>query len=136
MVRLPHKFCSALPKFGNPSFDLLPLGFTLGLLSNDEVIEVNQDPLGQQASRVAQDATAKTEVWAKHMEDGPRAVGLFNRSEQPANVTATWLALQLEGTKTLRDLWRQKNLGIFTNEFTAIVPAHGVALIHLQANQR
>lgn len=110
--------------------------FTLGLLSNDEVLEVNQDPLGQQAARVAQDATAKTEVWAKRMEDGSHAVGLFNRSEQPANVTATWLALQLKGAQTVRDLWRQKNLGVFTNAFSATVPAHGVALIRLQKNQR
>jgi alpha-L-fucosidase len=53
--------------------------FTLGLLSNDEVLEVNQDPLGQQAARVAQDNKAQTEVWAKRMEDGSRAVGLFSR---------------------------------------------------------
>jgi len=107
--------------------------FALGLLTNDEVMEVNQDPLGQQASRVTQDAAAKTEVWAKRMEDGSHAVGLFNRSEQPANVTASWVVLHLEGAQNVRDLWRQKKLGVFTNEFTATVPAHGVDLILVQA---
>ena len=106
--------------------------FTLGLLTNDEVIEVNQDPLGQQASRVAQDEKAQTEVWARRMEDGSRAVGLFNRSEQPASVTAPWNALQIQGAQTVRDLWRQNNLGIFTNEFSAAVPAHGVQLIRVR----
>ncbi|MEI8290425.1 MAG: putative Ig domain-containing protein [Verrucomicrobiota bacterium] len=106
--------------------------FTFGLLTNDEVIEVNQDPLGQQASRVAQDAKAQTEVWAKRMEDGSRAVGLFNRSGQPASVTVTWSALQLSDPQTVRDLWRQKNLGVLTNEFSAIIPAHGVELIRVQ----
>jgi alpha-L-fucosidase len=105
--------------------------FTLGLLTNDEVIEVNQDPLGQQASRIAQDATAQTEVWAKRMADGSRAVGLFNRSGQPAKVTATWGSLQLSSAQVVRDVWRQKNLGVFTNEFSATIPAHGVELIRV-----
>jgi alpha-galactosidase len=58
---------------------------------------------------------------------------LFNRSEQLASVTVTWSSLQLQGAQTVRDLWRLKNLGIFTNEFTATVPAHGVELIRVQA---
>jgi alpha-galactosidase len=66
------------------------------------------------------------------MEDGSRAVGLFNRSEQPARVTVKWSALQVQGPQTVRNLWRQKNLGVFTNEFTATVPAHGVELIQAQ----
>ena len=107
--------------------------FTLGLLTNDEIIEVNQDPLGQPASRVAQEATMKTEVWSKRMEDGSHTAGLFNRSEQPTHVSVTWSSLHLSGVQTVRDLWRQKNLGGFTNEFTATVPAHGVELIRIQA---
>ncbi len=51
--------------------------FTLNLLTNDEVLEVNQDPLGKQARRVTQ--ADNLEVWAKEMEDGSLAVGLFNR---------------------------------------------------------
>ena len=52
--------------------------FTLSLLTNDEVLEVSQDPLGRQASPIRQ--TAGLEVWAKEMEDGSKAVGLFNRN--------------------------------------------------------
>ena len=52
--------------------------FTLSLLSNDEVIEINQDPLGRQAYLAKKDGEG--EVWVKSMEDGSKAVGLFNRS--------------------------------------------------------
>jgi alpha-galactosidase len=103
--------------------------FTLGLLTNDEVLEVNQDPLGRQASRVSKEGTA--EVWAKDMEDGSKAVGLFNRSEFAATVKVTWQALGINGKQKARDLWRQKDLGEATGQFEAKVPRHGVVLIRL-----
>ena len=83
--------------------------FTLGLLCNDEVIEVDQDPLGRPGRRVAKEGAC--EVWAKEMEDGSLAVGLFNRGEQDATVTARWSDLGLSGPRIVRDLWRQKDLG-------------------------
>jgi len=106
--------------------------FTLGLLTNDEVLEVNQDPLGSQASRVAQDGML--EVWAKAMEDGSRSVGLFNRSEFEAPVKATWQALGIQGRQRARDLWRQKDLGTFSDAFESKVPRHGVVLVRLWPN--
>ena len=104
--------------------------FTLNLLTNDEVLDVNQDPLGKQARRVAQ--TDNLEVWAKEMEDGSLAVGLFNRGEVESKVTANWSELQLNGKQIVRDLWRQKDLGEFENQFSATVPRHGVVLIRLR----
>ncbi len=103
--------------------------FTLNLLTNDEVLEVNQDPLGQQASRVAQDGGL--EVWAKEMEDGSMAVGLFNRDETPQTVVAKWSDLDLTGRMRVRDLWRQKDIGVFGDQFGAEVPRHGVMLLRL-----
>ncbi|MBN1395767.1 MAG: DUF1080 domain-containing protein [Pirellulales bacterium] len=105
--------------------------FTLGLLCNDEVIEVDQDPLGKAALRVAKQGDL--EVWAKDMEDGSKAVGLFNRGEGIQNVTAKWSDLGLEGKQIVRDLWRQKDLGAFENEFSAAVPRHGVVLVRIRA---
>jgi alpha-galactosidase len=103
--------------------------FTLNLLTNDEVLEVNQDPLGEQATRVVQDAYL--EVWAKKMEDGSTAVGLFNRDEVEKPVTAKWSDLNVKGKVRVRDLWRQKDLGTFADSFQAPVPRHGVVLIRL-----
>jgi alpha-galactosidase len=105
--------------------------FTFNLLSNDEVLEVSQDRLGRQAARVAKDGTA--EVWAKDMEDGSKAVGLFNRGEDEAPVTATWAALGIQGKQKVRDLWRQKDFDVCDGKFQASVPRHGVVLIRISA---
>jgi alpha-galactosidase len=105
--------------------------FTLSLLTNDEVLDVNQDPLGRQAERVAQ--TGKLEVWAKDMEDGSKVVGLFNRGTDAQSVTARWSDLGLQGSRIVRDLWRQQDLGRFNGEFKASVPRHGVVLVRISA---
>ena len=103
--------------------------FTLNLLTNDEVLEVDQDPLGHQASRVGKDGML--EVWAKNMEDGSKAVGLFNRSEFETTVKAPWQTLGISGKQKVRDLWRQKDLGVFADQFEAKVPRHGVVLVRI-----
>jgi hypothetical protein len=103
--------------------------FTLNLLGNDEVLEVDQDPLGHQAARIVKDGD--TEIWAKDMEDGSKAVGLFNRGYSTASVTLKFSDLGISGKPKLRDLWRQKDLGKFANSFTAEVPRHGVLLLRV-----
>ncbi|MGO8696954.1 MAG: NPCBM/NEW2 domain-containing protein [Limisphaerales bacterium] len=103
--------------------------FTLGLLCNNEVVDVDQDPLGKPGRRVALDDTR--EVWAKDLESGAKAVGLFNRGEMPATVTVKWTDLGLEGPQAVRDLWRQKDVGQFRDEFKSTVPRHGVVLLRL-----
>ncbi len=105
--------------------------FTLSLLSNDEVIEVDQDALGRPGFRVAIDDDR--EVWVRDLEDGSKAVGLFNRGEMEANVSAKWSDLGIQGKRIVRDLWRQQDLGAFTGEFKATVPRHGVVLVRLRA---
>jgi alpha-galactosidase len=101
--------------------------FTLNLLTNDEVLAVNQDPLGQEANRIS--AFNDAEVWAKDLEDGTKAVGLFNRGELPQTVTVNWADLKLTGKQPVRDLWRQKDLGASEAYYSIEVPRHGVVLI-------
>jgi len=106
--------------------------FTLSLLTNDEVLAVNQDPLGRQGRRVAHDDTS--EIWAKGLADGSKAVGLFDRGflfDEPQSIGVTWKQLGLLGPQRVRDLWRQKDLGVFDDGFTATVPPHGVVLIRV-----
>src|SRR5208282_4962780 len=103
--------------------------FTLGLLCNDEVIDVDQDPLGQPGRRIALDNTL--EVWARNLEDGAKAVGLFNRGEMEATLRVKWADLGLKGTQTVRDLWRQKDLGQYEDEFKTTVSRHGVVLLRI-----
>lgn len=103
--------------------------FTLNLLTNDEVLEVNQDPLGQQAGRIIQDGSL--EVWVKDMEDGSKAVGLFNRGPAEASITLKWFDLGINSKQTVRDLWRQKDLGQFIQQFETKIARHDVVLVKI-----
>ncbi len=84
-------------------------GWRLSLLTNDEVLAVNQDPLGNPARRVMQ--TNGVEIWVKDLKDGSKAIGLFNRGPAAQDVTLGWKDAGLTGQQTLRDLWSQKMWG-------------------------
>ena len=101
--------------------------FTLGLLTNDEVLAVDQDALCK--APVCIDDKSPQKVYIKDLEDGTKSVGLFNTGDQPASMTLDWKKAGLTGRQKLRDLWRQKDLGSFANSFSAQVPAHGVVLL-------
>ena len=101
--------------------------FTLALLTNDEVIDVDQDPLGKAAGRIWQ--RGRLEVWARPLADGTTAVGLFNRGLAPKTVTVRWTELGLSGAQPVRDLWRRADLGWPFDAFSAVVPRHGVVLV-------
>lgn len=103
--------------------------FTYSLLSNDEVLDINQDVLGMQASRIVQ--YENLEIWAKDLEDGSKAVGLFNRGMFPASLTVTWMDLGIRGSYTIRDVWSQKNIAESNEKYTSLIPSHGVKLIRL-----
>lgn len=105
--------------------------FTLNVLCNPEVIEVNQDALGQCARVVP--LGEETFAMVKDMEDGSKAVGLFNRGELPAEVTAKWSDLKLSGPQRVRDLWRQKDISGCDTEFSAKIARHGGVMLRLWA---
>jgi alpha-galactosidase len=104
--------------------------FTLNVLCNAEVIAVDQDPLGRQARALRQ--TPDEYVLVKELEDGSKAVGLFNLSSLPRTISVSWNDLGISGKQTVRDLWRQKEIGSFNKIFEAEVPRHGVALLRLR----
>jgi alpha-galactosidase len=103
--------------------------FTLNVLCNAEVIEVDQDALGRQAKPVLQDD--ETLILVKPMEDGSLVVGLFNLAELPCEVSADWSLLGLHGPQRIRDVWRQENVAAGDTRLSARVPRHGVQLLRL-----
>lgn len=103
--------------------------FTLNVLCNPEVIEIDQDPLGKQGTPVARESNR--EVWKKELEDGSCAIGLFNRGTRPQTIAATWEAIGVHGSQLVRDLWRQQDLGTHDASFAADVPPGGVVLVRL-----
>ena len=100
--------------------------FALSLFSNDEVLAVDQDALGKQGWRAKQDG--QKEVWMKPLADGSVAVAFFNRGEAPADVAIQWSDLSLNGPQTVRDLWRQKDMGAQATGYSVQVAKHGAEL--------
>lgn len=101
--------------------------WTLTLLTNDEVIALDQDPLGRQAQRISREMYA--EVYRKELHDGSIAVGLFNRGPTSTDVSVSWNDLGISGKHTVRDLWRHEDLGTYGGSFSAQIPPHGVVLV-------
>jgi alpha-galactosidase len=99
------------------------------ILTNKEVIAVNQDTLGREGRRVHKDGDL--EVWAKQLKDGGRAVILFNRSASEQNVAVAWEDIGYPDhlSAAVRDLWQKKDLGKFTGKFSAPVASHGVVMV-------
>jgi len=105
---------------------------TRAILTNREVIAVDQDPLGIEADRVAKQGDY--EVWARPLKGGGRAVVLLNRSAASHPVTVTWQELNLPASLRLklRDLWAHKDLPSARGSFTAEVPSHGVVMLRME----
>jgi chitodextrinase len=105
---------------------------TRAILTNREVIAVDQDALGLQAIKVG-DNGAGQQVWYKSLStSGARAVGLLNRGSTAATITVDWSAIGLApGTATVRDLWAALDRGAFVDRYSVSVPAHGLALLRI-----
>lgn len=103
--------------------------FTLDVLGNDEVIDVNQDPLGKAAVRKIQDNGI--EVWTRPLSDGTLAVGLFNRSGLETVVKTKWSDLDITGSQPVRDLWLKKDVGTFNGSYAVPIKPHGAVLLKI-----
>ncbi len=99
------------------------------ILTNKEVIAVDQDSLGMQGRRIFKNGDS--EVWAKQMHDGSRAVILFHRGSSETEISVSWAALGYPAhlPASVRDLWEKKDLGTFKGSYSAKVPSHGVVMI-------
>lgn len=103
--------------------------FTFNVLCNSEVIDIDQDSLGRPATILRK--TDNEFVLERPLDDGSRAVGLFNLANEPRVISVNWRELKLKGRQTIRDVWRQRNVGLFAEQFSATVPPHGVVLIRM-----
>jgi alpha-galactosidase len=116
--------------------------FTLNLLTNIEVLAVNQDPLGQQATKVLDENGGQ--IWVKKLFDGSIAVGLFNVGDDNPIDAFVWDSIMpsrkvrisfedlgIEGMHEIRDLWRSFKIGYYSEGIEAQVPYHGVVLLRV-----
>jgi len=101
--------------------------FTLSLLTNDEVLAINQDALGKEARQTSKNDTYQ--VWTKELADGGKAIGIFNTSEKYQTIKLNKADAGFAEYTKVRDVWQQKGITTSGPEFVTKVPPHGVVLI-------
>jgi len=101
----------------------------IALLSNDEVLAVNQDAAARQGHRVS--SKEGLELWLRDLQDGSRALALFNRTDDDARIRAALAELGLTGRFHVRDIWQRKDLPATDSLVEVFVPSHGAALLRL-----
>jgi len=102
---------------------------TREMLTNREVLAVDQDSKGVQGHRIWEEGPL--EIWAKPLADQSQAVGLFNRSEAALKMTLDFKALGFSGPASVRDLWEHKDIGTVRDSYSVEVPKHGVVLVRV-----
>jgi alpha-galactosidase len=102
---------------------------TAQILTNRDVIAIDQDPLGKQGDRVS--AVGPVEIWAKPLKGGAKAIGLFNRDDTALPITLNLSDVGFTAGAKAHDVWQAKDLGKLQATYTTTVPRHGVVLLRL-----
>src|SRR5271156_446378 len=102
---------------------------TIALLTNREVLAIDQDSAGKQGDRFS--AEGPTEIWVRPLGDGSKAVGLFNRHSGPLAMQVDFRALGFKGAVKVRDVWAAKDLGSMQGTFQVPVAGQGVILLRV-----
>lgn len=103
---------------------------TIALLTNREVIAVDQDKLGKQGDRVSEEGPI--EIWTRPLADGSKAVGVFNRLATPLSATVDFRQLGFDGAVQVRDIWQVKDLDTMNVPYTVTVQPHGVVFLRVK----
>ncbi len=102
---------------------------TIAILTNRDVIAVDQDAAGKQGDRVS--AEGPIEIWAKPLADGSKAIGVFNRHPSALTTQVDFSKLGFSGPVKAKDLWLSKDLGTISAPYTVTVPGHGVLFLRV-----
>jgi len=99
----------------------------LAILTNREVIAVDQDRLGTQGKQVWK--SGDQEIWSRPLAGGAQAVAFFNRNAEPVKITVKWADIRIESKRRLRDLWLHQNVTWPGPEYSVTIPGHGVVML-------
>jgi alpha-galactosidase len=99
----------------------------LRILTNKDAIAIDQDALGKQGDRLYQ--SGEVDVWSRPLSGGRVAVGLFNRGDSSREISIELAKVGFTRGASLRDVWKQKDLGRRSGAFVDTVPKHGVTLL-------
>jgi alpha-galactosidase len=103
---------------------------TIAILTNREVIAVDQDKLGKQGSRVWK--SGEQEIWTRQLAGGATAVAFFNRAKDEAKVRVEWSEIDVTAKRNkVRDLWLHQNVEAKEPEYSVVIPGHGVVMLRV-----
>jgi len=102
---------------------------TLAILTNREVIAVDQDKLGKQGTRVWQ--SGNQEIWTRPLSGGDVAVAVFNRAKDEAKISVKWADIGVTKTRKVRDLWLHQDIDLGGAEYSVTVPGHSVVMLRI-----
>jgi alpha-galactosidase len=102
---------------------------TLAILTNREVIAIDQDKLGKQGSRAWK--SGDQEIWTRQLSGGAMAVAFFNSAKDDAKISVKWADIGVPAKRKVRDLWLHQNVEAKSEEYSATVPGHGVVMLRL-----
>jgi len=115
---------------GNDLRDMTPA--IHDILTNKEVIAVDQDPDGKQGTRISK--SGDQEIWARPLTGGAYAVALFNRAQSDAKMTVKWSDVGIKGKpRKVRDLWSHSDVETGGSDYSATVPGHGVLMLRISS---
>jgi alpha-galactosidase len=106
---------------------------TRGILTNREILAIDQDPLGKQGYRASRNGFCET--WKKPLSGGDTAVALFNRGDKRQAARAHWSDLEIEGSHHIRDVWKHEDAGVSSTEVGAELEPHGCAVFRLSPDR-
>ena len=101
----------------------------IAILTNGEVIAVDQDKDGKQGTRVWK--SGDQEIWTRPLSGRAHAVALFNRAAEPAKVSVRWSDLGISRSAHVRDLWEHKDAEGAWPEYSVMIPGHGVVMLRV-----
>jgi alpha-galactosidase len=102
---------------------------TLAILTNGEVIAVDQDKLGKQGSRVWK--SGEQEIWTRQLSGGAMAVAFFNLAKDEAKISVKWADIGVSAKRKARDLWLHQSVDAKAPEYSVTIPAHGVVMLRV-----
>ena len=102
---------------------------TVAMLTNRDVIAIDQDAAGKQGDRVS--AEGPIEIWVRPLADGSKAVGIFNRHPSPLSTQVDFKKLGFTRGVKAKDLWLSKDLGTISAPYAVTIPGHGVLLLRV-----
>ena len=100
------------------------------VLTNKEVIAIDQDPLGKQGQRIWN--KGGFQIWVKELKDGEKAICFFNRSKKEWNLKPDWASYGVDGSAQLRDLWKHEDIGNAGAVSNITVPSHDVVVFRMR----